>query len=415
MASPVTVLAVLVGGGPAPGINGVLQAVTQAARARGWKVLGIPEGFKHLIAAELTEPRELALRDVEAIGPRGGSILFTSRANPAKEPDGVRKVLDSLTRLGVDHLVTVGGDDTATSAALVAEASHGRLRVAHVPKTIDNDLPLPGNQPTFGFETARGVGAQLLRNLAEDARTTRRYYLVTVMGRTAGHLAAGVGMAAGAELTLLPEELPSQVRLRDIVDRVELAAVKRIADGQPFGTFVFAEGLLNRMAPGEFEALQGIERDEHGHPRVSEVSLGKVVKDVLAPRLRQRGVRADFIAKELGYELRCADPTAFDAAYTRALGLGAVEFLSAGQGHAMITLHEGRLSPVPLDALRDPGTGKTRVRPFDASGSAWRAHRALEARLWQRELQGERLGALATAAKMDEKQFLERFGDLAEA
>lgn len=409
-------LAILVGGGPAPGLNGVIQAVVQAARARGWRVLGIPEGFKHLIAGDAGKARELELRDVETIGQRGGSILFTSRANPAKEERGVERVLETLANLGVTHLVTVGGDDTATSAARIAEASQGRLRVAHVPKTIDNDLPLPAGQPTFGFETARELGAQLLGNLAEDARTTRRYYLVTVMGRTAGHLAAGVAMSAGADLCLVPEEFGPQVRFQEVADRVEVAIAKRIASGQAFGAFVLAEGLLNRMDPGDFAALQGLERDEHGHPRVSEISLGGVLKATLAPQLNARGVKAAFVAKELGYELRCQDPNAFDAAYTRALGLGAVQFLAEGrESHALITVQQGKVVPLSLAELRDPQTGKVRVRTFDTTGTAWQQHRALEARLHREDLGGERLGALAKALKVDEKRFLERFSALAEA
>lgn len=408
-------LGLLVGGGPAPGLNGVIQAVTEAARARGWKVLGIPEGFKHLLAGDASKARELAARDVAGIGTRGGSILYTSRANPSKEPDGIAKVLATLTQLGVTHLVTVGGDDTATSAMKVAQASGGRLRVAHVPKTIDNDLPLPGDLPTFGFETARDLGAQLLRNLVEDARTTRRYYLVTVMGRSAGHLAAGVGMSAGAQLTLVPEEFGKTIQLREVADRIEVAVAKRIAAGEPWGCFVLAEGLIQRMNPSGFEPLKNIERDEHGNPRVSEISLGGVLKGILAPKLKQRGVKADFVAKELGYELRCADPCAFDAAYTRSLGLAAVEFLATQEGNALITVQEQQLESIALDALTDPATGKVRVRAFDAKSGAWLAHRRLEARLARGDLQGERLGALAKAAGMDEKEFLQRFGDLVEA
>lgn len=411
-----TTLAILVGGGPAPGLNGVIAAVTQAAKARGWKVLGVPEGFKHLIAGSVDKVRELQLRDVETIGQRGGSILFTSRANPMKEERGVERVAESLAKLGVDFLVTVGGDDTATSASRVAEATRGKVRVVHVPKTIDNDLPLPAGIPTFGFETAHQVASQLLRNLAEDARTTRRFYLVTVMGRSAGHLAAATGMSGGADLILVPEDLPAKPRLAELVDRVEAAVIKRLADGQPFGTIVLAEGLVLRIAPEDLAALPAIEKDEHGNPRVSEVSLGGILKSQLAPRLKQRGVKADFIAKELGYELRCADPTAFDAGYTRALGLGAVEFLATRtESAAMVVVTFSDLRFEPLSALRDPATGKVRVRLFDVKDPVWQAHRRLEARLWKHELQGERLGALAKAAKMDEKEFLERFGDLAEA
>lgn len=409
-------LAILVGGGPAPGINAVIEAATKAARARGWRVLGVPEGFKHLLAGATVKARELRAEDVEGIGQRGGSVLFTSRANPAKEPDGVRKVLDSLGKLGVTHLVTIGGDDTATSAAKVAQASGGRLRIAHVPKTIDNDLPLPQGVPTFGFETAHDLAARLLRNLAEDARTTRRVYLVTVMGRSAGHLAAAAGMSAGADLTLLPEEFGPRVRLLELVDRVEAAVVKRLAEGQRHATIVLAEGLLLRMEPSEFAGIEGVERDEHGNPRVSEVSLGSAVKRVLAPRLKARGLEVDFVAKELGYELRCEDPVGFDAGYARALGLGAVEFLATRQEPAaIVVVTRDAVRFEPLEALQDPATGKVRVRAFDTRDAAWRAHRRLEARLWRSDLEGERLGALARAAGMEEKEFLERFRDLAEA
>jgi 6-phosphofructokinase 1 len=409
-------LAVLVGGGPAPGLNGVIRAVTLAARARGWRVLGIPEGFRPLLAGKPEAARELTARDVGGIGRRGGSVLFTSRANPMKEPDGVARALATLRQLGVGRLVTVGGDDTATSAAKLAQASRGGLRVAHVPKTIDNDLPLPAGMPTFGFETARALGARLVANLAEDARTTRRFYLVTAMGRTAGHLAWGVGAAGGADLVLVPEEFRGEhIALQRVAGLVEAAVAKLLADGQPHGCFVLAEGLIARMAPGEFAGLEHIERDEHGHPRTSEVSLGAVLKGLLAPRLAERGLKVAFVAKELGYELRCEDPNAFDVAYTEALGVGAVEFLDRGQGSALITLQQGKLEPIPLDALQDPSTGKTRVRLLDTASEAYRAHRSLEARLTREDLQGQRLGQLAKAAGLDEKAFLERFSDLVEA
>ena len=183
-------LGILCGGGPAPGMNSVISAATIEARNSGWDVLGIMDGFQHLIEGRTEEARPLSITDVSRIHLQGGSIIRTSRANPtvrdeaAADPDWrLHACLGSLRKLGIDALVTIGGDDTAFSASRLAEAAGGGLRVAHVPKTIDNDLPLPGGIPTFGFETARSVGVQLVSNLMTDAMTTQRWYLVVAMGR----------------------------------------------------------------------------------------------------------------------------------------------------------------------------------------------------------------------------------------
>src|SRR5207249_3370905 len=223
-------------------MNSVISAATIEARNSGWDVLGIMDGFEHLIAGRVEEARPLSITDVSRIHVQGGSIIRTSRANPtvrdegAADPDWrLHACLESLRKLGIDALVTIGGDDTAFSASRLAEVAGGSLRVAHVPKTIDNDLPLPGGTPTFGFETARHVGVELVNNLMTDAMTTKRWFFVLAMGRSAGHLAVGIGKAAGATLTVVAEEFPKgeAVRLEHLVDIVEAAMLKRIAHGRP--------------------------------------------------------------------------------------------------------------------------------------------------------------------------------------
>ena len=193
-----TNLGILVGGGPAPGINGVISAITLEARTRARKVIGIYEGFQWLMQADGNHVRELDHADVSRVHFQGGSILNTSRANPTKKPNDLRHVVETLDRLGVGYLATIGGDDTMFAASEVARVAQGRIRVCHVPKTIDNDLPLPGATPTFGFETARQLGSDLVQNLMEDSRTTGRWYFVVVMGRSVGHLALGIGKSTGA-------------------------------------------------------------------------------------------------------------------------------------------------------------------------------------------------------------------------
>lgn len=406
---PVRRVGILNGGGPAPGLNGVINAVTLAARGRGWEVVGIPRGYSRLMKGELADCRPLTDADVAGIETTGGSILFTSRANPAKKPEDLAKVAESLAALGVTDLVTVGGDDTATAALRVAEASKGKLRVAHVPKTVDNDLPLPGEAPTFGYETAKQLGALLCKNLRVDARTTGRWYLVTAMGRSAGHLALGMAVGSGSDLCIIPEEFPpGPMRLQSVADLVEAAIAKRRADGHDWGLAVLAEGLLDRLDPAELKASVGtLELDEHGNPRMSEVDLGRVVRDILVSRFKARGLDVGFITKILGYELRCADPCAFDVQYTRTLGAGAIEFLADGTGNALIALVDGRIQPLRFEDLRDPATGKVRIRRVDTRGALWQAGLALQARLGPGDLQGQKWERIAKAAKAGPDTFLQ--------
>ena len=353
-------LGILVGGGPAPGINAVISAATIAALNEGFEVVGIRDGFKHLVRRDASRIAPLAIDAVSRVHLTGGSMLGTSRENPTKSDEAMRAVIETLQQAGITHLVTIGGDDTALSSRYVSERSQGSIRTAHVPKTIDNDLPLPPHMPTFGFQTARHVGVELVRNLMEDARSTRRWYVVVAMGRKAGHLALGIGKAAGATLTVIAEEFPEKyISFAHICDIVEGAIIKRRASGRAFGVAVLAEGLIEKLDPAELAELQDVERDEHGHIRFAEVDLARKVKAEVQGRLSGRGIRVTITHKNVGYELRCADPIPFDAEYCRDLGYGAIRFLCGGGNGAMVSIQGGRLVPIPFDDLRDPVTGKT--------------------------------------------------------
>jgi 6-phosphofructokinase len=361
--------------------------------------------------------QELAAADVSRIHLQGGSILQTSRANPTKDPAALKRVVETLRGQGVDHLVTIGGDDTAFSARRVAEEAGGAIRVAHVPKTIDNDLPLPEGVPTFGFETAREHAARVVAHLMEDARTAARWYLVVMMGRKAGHLAVGAGKAAGAAITLIPEDFPEgPIRLETVVRALEGAVVKRRAMGQPYGVAVVAEGIGERLEPGDLEALKDAPRDEHGHIRLAEVPLGAVLKERVQAALREVGVKATLVAKDVGYELRCAPPCAFDLDYTRDLGTGAVRTLLAGTSGVMVTRQGGAIVPVSFDDLLDPDTGRTRVRLVDPGTDAHRSARELQVRIEPEDLEGGELRALlARVTGLDEEAVRARYAPALEA
>src|SRR4029079_18359936 len=184
----------------------------------------------------------------------------------------------------------------------------------------DNDLDLPAYVDTFGYQTARHLGVAIVQNLMVDARTTSRWYFVIAMGRTAGHLALGIGKAAGATLTLIPEEFPPPtVALRKIVDTLVGAIIKRLGDGRQYGVAVLAEGIVLSLDPADLAAIGEVERDAHGHVRLAEVDFGDIVKKHVQARLTQLGIKLTIASKDIGYELRCADPIPFDMEYTRDL------------------------------------------------------------------------------------------------
>jgi 6-phosphofructokinase 1 len=360
---------------------------------------------------DTSRARNLEIQDIASIHLHGGSVLQTSRANPTKNPDHLAAVVKSLDALGIDHLVTIGGDDTAHSAKKVSEAAGGRIKVAHVPKTIDNDLPLPRNIPTFGYETAREQGARVLAALMEDAYTRMHWFFVVMMGRNAGHLALGAGKAAGVTLTLIPEEFQERpIRLESLTRIVEGSVLKRLADGKSYGVCVISEGVAEEIAPEDFGALDGVDRDEHGHIRLADVPLGRVLRTGVQAALAKRGIKLAVVEKDVGYELRCVQPNAFDRDYTRDLGAGAVLTLLAGGSGVLITRQDGAIVPIPFAELVDPKTNRTKVRLVDTSTDSYRFAREIQVRLERSDLEDSaKAEAIARAGNLTPEELKERF------
>ena len=358
-------MAILVGGGPAPGINAVIGAATIRAVLEGMDVVGVRDGFEWLMQEDVDHVTPLTIDAVSRIHFRGGSYIGISRANPTSDPKYLENVVISLLRLNVTRLLTIGGDDTAFSAMKVEEMAAGRIHVVHVPKTIDNDLDLPPTADTFGFQTARHYGAEIVKNLMVDAKTTSRWYLIIAMGRKTGHLALGIGKAAGSTLTLIPEEFPKPLRLKIIVDTLVGAIIKRLSYGRRDGVAMIAEGVVLDVDPSDLLQLDEVERDAHGHLRIAEVNIGEILKSQVAARLKELGVKATLVAKNIGYELRCADPIPYDMEYARDLGYCAAKYLLSGGNSAMVSMQGGHFVPIPFSSLLDGETGRARVRTVD--------------------------------------------------
>lgn len=407
------VIAIVCGGGPAPGINSVISGIVNEATRHGWDVLGIYDGFSRLARGEKNYVR-LEPNDISRIHLTGGCILKMSRFNPTKKESDLRTVVETLTELGVTHLVTIGGDDTAYSSAAVSEFARkvGRtINVVHVPKTIDNDLPLPEGVPTFGFETARAFATTEIENLMEDARTTNnRWYFTIAMGRTAGHLALGMGRSAGAALTVIPEEFPEdKIPLQQIVDIITGSIVKRYLTGRNYGVAVIAEGVIEKIAPEDFKKLGTVVTDEHGHIRYSELDFGEILKQAVLAEVKKLNIKISVIDKEIGYELRCTAPIAYDIDYARSLGYSAVKFLMSGDSGALITIQDNNAVPMRFEDIKDPATGKTKVRKVNIGSIQYRIARGLMMRLEKEDLDDP---GLANAYRMEPAEFKERYAYL---
>lgn len=406
-------LAILVGGGPAPGINSVIGAATIRARLEGIEVVGVRDGFEWLMQGDIDHVMPLSIEAVSRIHFRGGSYLGIARANPTTDPRLLENTITSLLRLNVSQLVTIGGDDTAFSAMKLEQHAAGRIRVVHVPKTIDNDLDLPPQVDTFGYQSARHYGVDIVKNLMVDAKTTSRWYFVIAMGRKAGHLALGIGKSVGATVTLISEEFSSPIRLNNIVDTLAASIIKRLSGGRRDGVAIIAEGVVLDVAEGDLAGLHEAERDDHGHLRIAEVNLGEILKAQVVARLREFGIKTTIAAKNIGYELRCADPIPFDMEYARDLGYCAAKYLLAGGNAAMISMQGGHFVPIPFSEMIDGQTGRTRVRLVDITSTRYAIARRYMIRLRRDDIEDpHEVAKLASTAHLTEEEFRRQFAYL---
>lgn len=438
-------LGILVGGGPAPGINGVISATVIEAERSDISCIGFYNGFQGISLSKDPERVDLVSRhtnvgetskEISRVDVEGGSILRTSRHNPTdKELD---RAVKTLLHLGITYLVTIGGDDTASSASRLADRANGKIRVAHVPKTIDNDLPLPGEMPTFGYRTACELGANLVRNLMVDAATMPRWFIVVTMGRTAGHLALGIGKAAGATVTIIPEDpefgsSKNKINANLVCDVLESSIYKRLAMGRQDGVAVISEGVVLKLLKGEMERLTGktFSYDSHGHVKLGEFDMAPIWKSELDKRLKRLKVSHNIsittTAQNIGYPLRCQAPDSFDREYIRELGYAAVQFVTAQKPYhnttkinsAMVYIEHGHMRFSDFSKIRmiDPKTGKMRVqvRLVNTNTQSYKVAREYMIRLEKSDLTDRnKLNALAEVSKMSAEKFRNKFAHLVE-
>ncbi len=387
-------------GGPAPGINSVIRAVVIEARNRNLEVIGFLDGFSHLSKKEIVY-KNLEIEDVSRIHHYGGSIIGTSRGNSSDEE--VFNTYLSLINSGINYLVSLGGDGTASIIYKISKLDKDKkIKFAHIPKTIDNDFPLPPSSRTFGFETVRNLGMELVLNLIEDAKILKRWFFVQVMGRSSGHLAIGIGKSSGATLTIIPEEFQNyeKIPLKLLLDILEGSIIKRLAYNKPYGVAILAEGLSLKL---ENLNLQN-------YHSISEFPLAELLADEIENRLKKRNINIRIIPQNIGYVLRNAHPIAFDVSYTITLGYGAVKFLLSDNNiHcAVITLRGEKIEPIDINEFIE--NNKVKIRYVDLKGEVYESAYHYMIRLKKEDFENEEfLLKLCDVSKMEKEEFIKNF------
>ena len=358
-------IAIMAGGGPAPGINTVTASVAKVFLKDGYRVIGIHEGYKGLFAYK-PSIIEFDFAICDKIMNQGGSLLHMSRHKPKNDEFKT----DFFVKNNVKLLVTIGGDDTASTANRISKfLSENNISIQniHVPKTIDNDLPLPAGSPTFGYQTAKETGVKIATTVYEDARTSGNWFVVSAMGREAGHLAFGIGAACHYPMIIIPEMFnKSRVSFDRIINLIISSILKRKILGINYGAAIISEGVFHFMTNSEIEATNlSFTYDDHGHPELGNVSKAHIFNMLLQRKLKTLNINVKSRPVELGYELRCVTPTAFDLLYCSLLGIGVKSLFEQGKTGCMVTSDpKGDISPLYLKDVEDEN-GKVKPRLVD--------------------------------------------------
>ncbi|PID30289.1 MAG: 6-phosphofructokinase [Candidatus Cloacimonadota bacterium] len=365
-------VAILCGGGPAPGINTVVATISKRFLEDGFRVIGVNEGYKTLFNGE-HNTIDIDFNFADRIFNRGGSALQMSRYKPKDEEFST----DFFSKNNVKLLVTIGGDDTASTANRLTnflKKNSIEIQNIHVPKTIDNDLPLPENIPTFGFQTAKNEASRISSTVYEDARTSGNWFTIVTMGREAGHLAFGIGTSIHAPMIIIPEMFNGKDLTFDKILKLMVSAiVKRKLEGVPYGAILISEGVFHFMSEEEI-INSGINftYDDHGHPELGNVSKAHIFNTLLQKELKSLGMDTKCRPVELGYEIRCCDPISFDLKYCTALGNGVKILFDRGEsGCIVVSYPNGKIAPLYLKDIADEN-GKIKPRLVDIESEEYK-------------------------------------------
>ncbi|MCB9264154.1 MAG: 6-phosphofructokinase [Lewinellaceae bacterium] len=347
-------IAILCAGGPAPGINTVISTIAKVFLKDGYRIIGIHDGYKNLFNGK-AETVDINFHYADRIFPRGGSTLRMSRYKPKDDEFSADFFLDNNVKL----LVTIGGDDTASTSNRLAKylaKKKVEIQNIHVPKTIDNDIPLPDGMPTFGFNSAKDAGVAIGNTIYEDSRTSGNWFVIASMGRSAGHLAFEIGASCHFPVIIIPEMFnKARITLSKVIDLIVSSMVKRLIEGIGYGVAIVSEGIFHVLDDEDIKNC-GITftYDAHGHPELGNVSKAHIINVLVQRKLKELDIQIKSRPVEMGYELRCHRPVAYDLTLCTILGMGVKKLYDQGlKGCIVSTTRSAEIVPIFLKDIED--------------------------------------------------------------
>jgi 6-phosphofructokinase 1 len=417
MSSDPPVLGIICGGGPSPGVNGVIAAAIFYARRFYWTIYGFHDGFLHLSTGDPEIVRRnlitLDQEDASQFYRSGGSIVRSDRYDPTRSPQKLANVLSSLAFFKVRHLLIIGGNDKIATTHIVTRGTDpAELQVIVVPKTVDNDIALPPGECALGFRSAVDFAARILKNLIADARSAPRFYVVETLGKVTGHLAFTTAEAVGAQLAVIPEDFGDRkVELGDVCNIIEGAIMKRLANGKPYGVILICEGLVNNISSRSVHGLMStgdVSADTDGHVILENTRLSRAISRELNRRFKEREIDVRVTDKKICYELRSQMPNEFDAGYGQSLGYAAVEGFRLRHSNCVVVWEDGKVVYKSFRSLMD-AAGRIAPKRMDVNSQSYTIGRFYFSHLTDADFEPERIGALAAAAKLTPEEFSAKF------
>jgi 6-phosphofructokinase 1 len=422
MASDAVLLGIIVCGGPAPGLNAVIAGATLYARRLYWTVCGFHDGFSHLASGDPDRVRANQFfldEDIVSQSCRqGGSIIRMDRFDPAQSPATISATLNMLSLFRVKYVLIIGGNDKIMSTEILAQGvDPADMQFIVIPKTTDNDISLPGDRTTFGFDSARCFGTKIVKNLLLDAKSYPRYFIVETMGKRSGHLALSIAEASGAHVLIIPEDFgEKRIDFSVICDILEGAIVKRLSQGKFHGICIISEGLVYQMTSTSIQRLcaaAAVQYGNEGQISLDEVEMSMAMSHEVNKRLAQRGIFMRLTATKLGYEMRSQTPNGFDSVYSEQLGFGAVEGFRTHHSNCLVLWTGDGFRFTSIRSIMDPTTGRLIPRRVNVESEEYRVTREFLSILTETDFQDQAvLKRLAEAANVSETMFISRFSRL---
>jgi 6-phosphofructokinase len=419
---PQKILAIVITGAIAPGVNDITSSIVMCASLKNWKVIGFHDGFHQFLQLSTDELRKnqvvLTEEIAQSITNTAGSYIRTSRHGSVITKEEVEKICINIKGLGISYFCLISGHENLMMCHRIAKRfKNTDVQVLVVPKTIDNDIPLPNYQVTFGFTTAKHVGSRLVHNLTAETRSKPRYFIVETMGKKSGHLALGIAQGTNACLSVIPEDFGMKtISLKVICDYVQLALTKRLISGYDIGIVVVSESLVYSL---DYESLttlypNGIIRNDQGDLDLDLADIGVYISKTVRDRFAKLGL-LKFSPKKFGYELRGAKPTPTDSMIATQLGCGVVEGFLEHLNDCLVLWDDGRFLYRPVRGIIDPMTGKIPTRIVDVTSEEYRITKKYQCHVTKKDLKDEKfIAKAAEILNISPEKFKVEFGSLAD-